>query len=278
MGDGFADLRGTLDADDDEFARMSTSALSASTSHDVAEKDTSQRAAVPESEPDDDQGEWLLESSWPKGAEPVERGGDIAERETSDLSPESARPVSAEEPRVASPSRPVESWQQPATLEALEQSFASSGFQSFELRPGELAALAAQAGSAPDAPARDGVPDFAASGVTTAVEASAPPTPEPPAEPRGPAPDDYAARLNVGREHRGAGRIEDALTEYRVVLKNAPELLPEVVDELNESLSMAPDHPEVHRLLGDASIRQGDYLGALESYNRAVALTQAQNN
>jgi cytochrome c-type biogenesis protein CcmH/NrfG len=43
------------------------------------------------------------------------------------------------------------------------------------------------------------------------------------------------------------------------------------------SLEEAPDHPELHRLLGDAYIRQGNYLQALEAYNRAVALTQAQD-
>ena len=37
-------------------------------------------------------------------------------------------------------------------------------------------------------------------------------------------------------------------------------------------------HPELHRLLGDARIRQGDYLSALESYNRAVALTNAHED
>ena len=73
-----------------------------------------------------------------------------------------------------------------------------------------------------------------------------------------------------------SGVFDEALNDYRVVLKNAPDLLNDVVSELQESLSAAPDHPEIHRLLGDARIRQGDYLSALESYNRAVALTQTE--
>ena len=90
-------------------------------------------------------------------------------------------------------------------------------------------------------------------------------------------PKDYPARLERARARLETGQIEDALTDYRLVLKNAPDLLGDVMSDLNESLEEAPDHPEVHRLLGDAYIRQGNYLQALEAYNRAVALTQAQN-
>jgi tetratricopeptide (TPR) repeat protein len=90
-------------------------------------------------------------------------------------------------------------------------------------------------------------------------------------------PSSYPERLERARQRRSAGQIEQALNDYRLVLKNAPELLPDVMNDLNESLEEAPDHPEVHRLLGDAYIRQGNYLQALEAYNRAVALTQAQD-
>ena len=92
------------------------------------------------------------------------------------------------------------------------------------------------------------------------------------------APDDYAGRLALARRRRGDGQMDDALEEYRIILKNSPDLLADVMDDLRDSLAEQPDHPEVHRLLGDAHIRQGDYLSALESYNRAVALTQAQGN
>jgi tetratricopeptide (TPR) repeat protein len=90
-------------------------------------------------------------------------------------------------------------------------------------------------------------------------------------------PKDYPARLERARQRLETGQIDEALFDYRMVLKNAPDLLSDVMSDLNESLEEAPDHPEVHRLLGDAYIRQGNYLQALEAYNRAVALTQAQN-
>ena len=70
--------------------------------------------------------------------------------------------------------------------------------------------------------------------------------------------------------------MDEALVEYRAVLKNASDLFTDVLEDLRASLVAAPEHPEVHRLLGDAYIRQGDYLNALESYNRALALSQAQ--
>jgi tetratricopeptide (TPR) repeat protein len=90
-------------------------------------------------------------------------------------------------------------------------------------------------------------------------------------------PKDYPARLQRARQRLETGQIDEALFDYRMVLKNAPDLLGDVMSDLNESLEETPDHPEVHRLLGDAYIRQGNYLQALEAYNRAVALTQAQN-
>jgi tetratricopeptide (TPR) repeat protein len=90
-------------------------------------------------------------------------------------------------------------------------------------------------------------------------------------------PSSYPERLERARQRRSAGQIDQALNDYRLVLKNAPDLLPDVMGDLNESLEEAPDHPELHRLLGDAYIRQGNYLQALEAYNRAVALTQAQD-
>lgn len=108
-------------------------------------------------------------------------------------------------------------------------------------------------------------------------ETTEPPVASRPDEPAV-APDDYAGRLALARQRRGDGRMDDALEEYRVILKNSPDLLADVMDDLRDSLAEQPDHPEVHRLLGDAHIRQGDYLSALESYNRAVALTQAQGN
>jgi cytochrome c-type biogenesis protein CcmH/NrfG len=72
------------------------------------------------------------------------------------------------------------------------------------------------------------------------------------------------------------GRLDEALSTYRVLLKMAPDLLPDVAAEIEEALRVAPDHPEARRLLGDVKLKQGDYMGALEAYNRAVELAQSR--
>jgi tetratricopeptide (TPR) repeat protein len=89
--------------------------------------------------------------------------------------------------------------------------------------------------------------------------------------------EDYAARLRLARARRREGRWQEALAEYRAVLKGSPELLDDVVSDLREAAAAA-NQPEAHRLLGDACIRQGDYLSALESYNRALAVSQGQGS
>jgi len=182
------------------------------------------------------------------------------------------------------------------TLEALERRFSDSGFTNVELHPGDLASIAADRETerlsehasppatedvAPSWPAHESV---AAVPEEPAPEASLPeaaapeaPAPSPP-EPSATAADDYPGRLEYARRQRDSGRLDDALTEYRAILKNAPDLLPELVAQLQDSLAEAPDHPEIHRLLGDVHIRQGDYLSALEAYNRAVALTEGSDN
>ncbi|HEX8034332.1 MAG TPA: tetratricopeptide repeat protein [Ktedonobacterales bacterium] len=200
----------------------------------------------------------------------------------------------------------------PITLEVLERGFAESGFQPFQLRAEEPSAEADGADGLAStssirelyglseepsvSPAVD-APMDAANGASSgtfsfsdgdAWAANVAPTPEPAAPESEPKqspmvvdnlpPDDHPARLERARQRRGEGQIDDALTDYRHVLRNAPHMLGDVVNDLEEAMADAPDHPEIHRLLGDARIRQGDYLSALESYNRAVALTQAQGS
>jgi tetratricopeptide (TPR) repeat protein len=136
-------------------------------------------------------------------------------------------------------------------LETLEAELASSGFQRMEAGQGMLASIAAG-----EAAAR-------ALGV------------DPNATPANPADGgDYPARLEQAREWREEGRLDEAFSSYRVLLKMAPDLLPEVAAEIEEALRVAPDHPEARRLLGDVKLKQGDYMGALEAYNRAMELAR----
>ncbi|HEY7095062.1 MAG TPA: tetratricopeptide repeat protein, partial [Ktedonobacterales bacterium] len=135
-------------------------------------------------------------------------------------------------------------------LETLEAELASSGFQRMEAGQGMLASIAAGEAAAralgvdPNATSADG--------------------------------GDYHARLEQAREWREEGRLDEAFSSYRVLLKMAPDLLPDVAAEIDEALRIAPDHPEARRLLGDVKLKQGDYMGALEAYNRAVELAQSR--
>jgi tetratricopeptide (TPR) repeat protein len=138
-------------------------------------------------------------------------------------------------------------------LETLEAELASSGFQRMEAGQGMLASIAAGEAAAralgldPNAPSAN------------------------PADSG-----DYPARLEQAREWREMGRLDEAFSTYRVLLKMAPDLLPDVAAEIEEALRIAPDHPEARRLLGDVKLKQGDYMSALEAYNRAVELAQSR--
>jgi tetratricopeptide (TPR) repeat protein len=156
------------------------------------------------------------------------------------------------------------------TLEALEGAHSAEGYQPFTLEPGKLAAFSGQPGAEPAGEAARALNDF----FQTPEQPPLPPTP--PAEPERPAisPTDYPARLEQARALREAGALDEALVEYQALLKNAPDLLPDVLNDLEASLDEQPEHPELHRLLVDARIRQGDYMAALESLNRSVSLNQ----
>jgi hypothetical protein len=133
-------------------------------------------------------------------------------------------------------------------LEALEAELASSGFRQMAPGEGMLASLAA--------------------GEAAARALGVDPDATPPAD------GDYPARLRQARQWREEGRLDDAFASYRVLLKMAPDLLPDVMAEIEEARRAAPGHPEASRLLGDAKLKQGDYQGALEAYNHAVELAQ----
>lgn len=166
---------------------------------------------------------------------------------------------------------------EPQTLEDLERQFSASGFTHIETRPGLLAGLE-----------RD------QQGGDVATDAAAPPEPPSGDEPArdtsaggdapvrvpvvsGPDPRDYPARLTRARARRESGQLDEALNEYRAIIKNAPDLLPDVLNDLYASLAELPDHPNLHSVLGDALVCQGDYEKALESYNKAMELAQARS-
>lgn len=165
------------------------------------------------------------------------------------------------------------------TLEALEGAHSAEGYQPITLEPGKLAAFSGQPSAEPAGEKARALDDFFQAPEQPPLPPTPPAEPEPPAEPTEPerpaiSPTDYPARLEQARALREAGSLDEALVEYQALLKNAPDLLPDVLSDLQASLDEQPEHPELHRLLGDARIRQGDYMAALESLNRSVSLNQ----
>ncbi|HJT56455.1 MAG TPA: tetratricopeptide repeat protein [Ktedonobacteraceae bacterium] len=81
-------------------------------------------------------------------------------------------------------------------------------------------------------------------------------------------------RLLKGYQYQLAGAYDDAMQEYRIIIRNAPELLGEVVSNLRALLKLAPKYSAGFRVLGDAYMRQGEYLQAMEAYNKALTIAK----
>ncbi|HET8905446.1 MAG TPA: tetratricopeptide repeat protein [Ktedonobacterales bacterium] len=187
----------------------------------------------------------------------------------------------APEPREPHESYPQddqrESDEQPnQTIEELERQFAASGFTPIETRPGLLAEI----NRTQQPPGSGEHPISQPESQPETPTASETPTAEPTLRAtvaKGPDPRDYPARLAHARQRRDDGQLDEALNEYRAIIKNAPDLLPEVLADLRASLADLPDHASLHGVLGDALVSQGDYEAALESFNRATELSQSRS-
>ncbi|TMB82330.1 MAG: tetratricopeptide repeat protein, partial [Chloroflexi bacterium] len=85
-------------------------------------------------------------------------------------------------------------------------------------------------------------------------------------------------RLIKGYQYQLAGSYDEAMQEYRVIIRNAPELLGEVVSNMRALLKIAPKYSAGYRVLGDAYMRQGEYLQAMEAYNKALTMAKKARN
>ncbi len=84
----------------------------------------------------------------------------------------------------------------------------------------------------------------------------------------------YQDRLLRGYQHQLVGDYDEAMQEYRLIIRNAPELLGEVVSNVRALLKLAPKYSAGYRVLGDAYMRQGEYLQAMEAYNKALTMAK----
>ncbi|GCE16653.1 tetratricopeptide repeat protein [Dictyobacter kobayashii] len=84
----------------------------------------------------------------------------------------------------------------------------------------------------------------------------------------------HRERLIRGYQAQLIGDFDNAMQEYRVIIRNAPELLGEVVSNVRALLKLAPNYSAGYRVLGDAYMRQGEYLQAMEAYNKALTMAK----
>jgi tetratricopeptide (TPR) repeat protein len=84
----------------------------------------------------------------------------------------------------------------------------------------------------------------------------------------------YKDWLLRGYQHQLSGDYDEAMQAYRIIIKGSPELLTEVVSNVRALLKLAPKYSAGYRVLGDAYMRQGEYLQAMEAYNKALTMAK----
>jgi tetratricopeptide (TPR) repeat protein len=84
----------------------------------------------------------------------------------------------------------------------------------------------------------------------------------------------YKERLLKGYQYQLNGDYDEAMQEYRLIIRGAPELLSEVISNVRALLKLAPKYSLGYRILGDAYMRQGEYLQAMEAYNKALTMAK----
>jgi hypothetical protein len=80
---------------------------------------------------------------------------------------------------------------------------------------------------------------------------------------------DVSARLASAREHLRNLAFRDSAREYEQLVQ-VPELRGELIQELEETVSEHPDHYELHQVLGDAYVHEGQLQKALQAYREAL--------
>ncbi len=85
-------------------------------------------------------------------------------------------------------------------------------------------------------------------------------------------------RLLRGYQYQLSGAYDEAMQEYRLIIRNAPQLLEDVISNLRALLKINPRFSLGYRVLGDAYMRKGEYLQAMESYNKALTMAKKAKN
>lgn len=83
-------------------------------------------------------------------------------------------------------------------------------------------------------------------------------------------PTNHFARLTLAVAY-GADHPEQALTEYRRLIKESDELVPEVIERLKEMIADGDAPARAHRVLGDAYMKLGQFDLAMAEFQRALS-------
>jgi hypothetical protein len=83
-------------------------------------------------------------------------------------------------------------------------------------------------------------------------------------------PENHFARLTLAVAYGSARLPEQALNEYRRLIKEAEDLIPEVVERLKEMIADGDAPPRAHRVLGDAYMKLGQFDLAMAEFQRAL--------
>ena len=78
------------------------------------------------------------------------------------------------------------------------------------------------------------------------------------------------ARLMLAAAYTGHDP-DRALVEYRRLIREADALVPEVIERLQEMIEDGIGGARVHRVLGDAYMKVGQFERAAEEFQRALA-------
>jgi hypothetical protein len=86
-------------------------------------------------------------------------------------------------------------------------------------------------------------------------------------------PENDALRLAVARMNQGAGNLAQAIEQYKVLIKRG-HLVDEVVEDLQDTINDNEDPQmlrRLHRLLGDAYMKQNRFREAMDEYSWTLA-------
>jgi hypothetical protein len=84
-------------------------------------------------------------------------------------------------------------------------------------------------------------------------------------------PQNHLARLTLAVAYVSGRLPEQALTEYRRLIRESEELLPEVVERLKEMIADGDAPARAHRVLGDAYMKMGQFDLAMAEFQRALS-------